>query len=334
MLIGYYNPYSSATFLDFFTTLLKRVGSWITGHALEMASDEIQLAVLTLVAISCALVGTFLVLRKMTMLANALSHTILLGIVAAYIILMNFVAVENPEEAFNVPFLIIAALCTGLLTTFLTEFLSKVIKLQEDASIGLVFTTLFALGVILVTLFTRNVHIGTEIVMGNVDALKKSDIQIAVSVLLINMIFFTLFFKEFKISTFDSNLSKALGISPIFFNYLLMVLASLTTVGAFRAVGVLMVLALITGPVLTARLFTHRLGTLLALSSLVGFLASLFGVALSRHFLTVYHLPLSTGGVVVTVIVFFYLLAIVFSPYKGLIKRSFYYRKFQLMHKK
>ena len=173
----YNNPYAGENFFSFFVVLFGRLFGFLSGRlsADEMVSDEVQLCVLSGVAISAALVGTFLVLRKMTMLANSLSHTILVGIVVAFLIF------GTSELNFGV--LVVAALLAGFLTTFLTEFVTKVMRLQEDASIGLVFTSLFALGVILAPLFTRSRRLGNEAIMGNVDALRISDIKLVFGVL-------------------------------------------------------------------------------------------------------------------------------------------------------
>jgi manganese/zinc/iron transport system permease protein len=200
--------------------------------------------------------------------------------------------------------------------------LTKGARLQEDASTGIVFTSLFAVGVIAVTLLTRNAHIGTEAVMGNVDALQLSDAKLVYIVLAINILIFLLFFKEFNITTFDPGLSRSFGIAPAFFSYLLMTQVSSTAIGAFRAVGVLMVLAFITGPPLTARLLTGSLKKMLLISVGIGILASLIGVALSRHVLTVYAISLSTSGVVVCVIVILYLAAALYAN-KHILLRKF-----------
>lgn len=214
--------------------------------------------------------------------------------------------------------MLIAALVTGFFTAFLTEFLTKTGKLQEDASTGLVFTSLFALGVILVTILTRDAHIGTEAVMGNADALHRSDIFWVYVIVGCNVSLFVLFLKEFKLTTFDPGLAYAMGFSPLFYNYLLMAQVSATTITSFRAVGVLLVLAFMTGPVLSARLLTHRLTTMLILSVILGSFSALMGVALTRHFLTVYGIALSTSGVVVCSILFTYLCVVIV----GIIKRK------------
>ncbi len=308
----YFNPYSGQSFAGFFRELLFRVYSFFTGKLSiqDLVSDEIQIIVLMGVACSATLVGTFLVLRRMTMLANSLSHTILLGIVAAFVLTQDGLLDSNSHyHAINIPVMLLASLIVGVLTAFLTEFLTKTIRLQEDASTGIVFTSLFALGIVLVTTLTRNAHVGTEVVMGNVDALQLNDSKLVLIILVLNICLTLLFFKEYKITTFDPTLAKSLGISTLFFNYLLMVQASATTIGAFRAVGVLMVLAFITGPVLTARLLTHNLKMLVVVSLILGCLASLLGVALSRHILSVYGIPLSTSGIVVCVIAALFVMA-------------------------
>lgn len=322
--LAYINPYYKQDFLGFFLTLIQRFAAYCTGN-LEVESlvaDELQMLVLVGVAISSSIVGTFLVLRKMTMLANSLSHTILLGIVLAYI-LTHSASDGHDHQGIDIKAMMIAAVATGILTTFLTEFLTTVIRLQEDASTGLVFSTMFALGIILISMYTRNAHIGAEVVMGNVDALHIDDLKLVYTVVFLNIVVFTTFFKEFKITSFDTQLAKSLGISTVFFNYLLMVNVSATSIGAFRAVGVLMVLTFIVGPPLVARLLTNRLGKMLFISSAVGITASVAGVALSRHLLSIYYIPLSTAGLVVCVIAAFYVLALIFSPENGVLANLF-----------
>lgn len=312
----FFNPYHGKTFWEFILLYLQRMGALITGSLSfqQLASDEIQVLVLMGVAVSSALVGTFLILRRMTMLANSLSHTILMGIVLAFFLSSFSSHSEEGHASHLAPMqtMLFAALVTGFLTSFLTEFLVKTGKLQEDASTGLVFTSLFALGIILVTILTRDAHIGTEAVMGNADALHSSDLFWVSIIVACNVALFTLFFKEFKLTTFDPGLAYAMGFSPVLFNYLLMAQVSATSITSFRAVGVLLVLAFMTGPPLSARLLTHRLNRVLLLAVAFGSLCALAGVALTRHVLTVYGVALSTSGIVVCAIALLYLVIIVF----------------------
>ncbi len=313
------NPYYGQNFIGFFVVLLQRLAGLLTGQ-LPFTTDELQMAVLIGVSVSTALVGTFLVLRRTTMLANSLSHSILLGIVLTFLLSKSFGAiidVTHTGAALNFQLLFVAAIGTGFVTSFLTEFLIKTVKLQEDASIGLVFNSFFSLGIILVTLYTRNMHLGTEAVMGNADALHPNDFRLVCLIAAMNLLFFLFLYRGYRITTFDPQLATALGYRPTLYNYLLMFQVSITCVGAFRAVGVLLVLALLTGPPLIARRFTHHLQTVLWLAVCISALASVLAVAVTRHLLSVYGLPLSTSGVVVCLILAFFVLSLLFAPQTG-----------------
>lgn len=311
------NPYQGTDFITFFGVLAQRIWGGLTGslQGQPLANDEVQMLVLSFIAMSGALVGTFLVLRKMSMLANALSHTILVGIVIAFILTLQM-GEGDMFHHFNLQVMFTAAMITGIGTSLLTEFLTKGMRLQEDASTGIVFTTLFALGIIIVTVATKNAHIGTEVVMGNVDALMLSDCTLALVILLGNLFLTALFYKEYVVTTFDPGLARSLGFSVAFFNYLLMVQVSATVIGAFRAVGVLMVLAFITGPTLAARFLSDRLFNVIAIAMSIGVAASILGVALSRHLLTVYDTPLTTAGLVVILLGVFFVIAALYKKLK------------------
>jgi manganese/zinc/iron transport system permease protein len=315
------NPYFGKNFIEFLLIFFRRMGELCVGKIglSDLASDEIQILVLSLMACASALVGVFLVLKKMTMLANSLSHTILLGIVIAYLLLLPFLP-EGSAHAHTISLkvLFIASLATGIITTFLTQMLTTVFKLQEDASTGLVFTTLFALGIVLVTVFTRNTHLGTEAIMGNADALHIDDLKLIFWIVFIDLVAVVLLFKEFQMAAFDSAFSKAQGFSQSTFSYLLMGLTSATVIGAFRAVGVLLVLAFLVGPVLIARLFSFRLKNLILLAMGIGIGVSLISVAISRHLLSVYHVPLSTSGLATTVLGVIYFLSLGYSQIRQL----------------
>jgi manganese/zinc/iron transport system permease protein len=310
------NPYWGQDFFGFFAVLFQR----LTGQLplSQLASDEVQLLVLMGVALSTVLLGSFLTLKKMTMMANSLSHTTLLGIVIAYLIFFA----PGTDLSIDTSILFVAALISAVLTTLLTELARDLLKLQEDAAIGLVFTTLFALGIILVTVFTRNSHIGVEVITGNVDALHFEDIRLVWGAAILNLVLIGLFFRQWVMTAFDEKLSFSLGIPTKTFHYLLMFLTALTLIAAFRAVGVILVLSFLVGPTLIARQWTHRVRSLLLLGIGVGVVTAVFGVALSRHCLSVYHMPLSTGGLVVTLISAFYLTSslLTFRSSKGLIR--------------
>lgn len=291
------SPYFGKDFFAFFPLFFSRLFQLLTGQLAwgDLASDEVQVLVLSCICIASALVGTLLVLKKMTMLANSLSHTILLGIVTSTLLLSSTGAL-----AMSLPALLVSALITGVVTTVLTLACNRLVR--EDASIALVFTSLFALGILLVTLYTRNTHIEVDVVMGNVDALHVHDLRLAFWVVAFVAICVALFFKEWKLLCFDPLLGKSLGFRPGIFQLFLMFLTSCTAISAFRAVGALLFLAFLVGLPLSARLFTADLRQLLFVAMGLGTGCSLVAVALSRHFLTVYHTPLSTSGLTVTLI--------------------------------
>ena len=290
------NPYWGKSFFAFISTFFYRLLHFLspTTESVALSSDEIQIFTLVFLSISSAIVGCFLVTKKMTMLANSLSHTVLLGIVVST--LFSF-QTGSILLGINLKMLVGAALITGLITVVSTEFLVKVIRLQKDASIGLVFTTLFALGIVLVTALFRNSHIGIEAIMGNVDGIHFDDLKIAVYLALLNSSIAILFFNRLKCYSFDPILAKNFGLGTFFLNVILMSQTSLTAIGSFRAVGVFLFLTLIVVPPITARLFTDRLSILILLSALFGSLASLIAVAVSRHVLSIHGFPLSTSGI-------------------------------------
>lgn len=261
-----------------------------------MQSDLLQMGVLSLIALACGLLSPFLVLKRMTMFANALSHTILLGVALAFLI--------AGAASFNLLILLVGALIASLLTAFCTGALIRLFRLQEDASIGLVFTALFALGITVVTLYTKNVHLGIESVLGNVDLLQPSDLFLALFLCALNGLALLFFYRRWQLMSFDANFAKHMRMTG---SFLLLFLTSTTCVGAFRAVGVLLVLAFLVGPFLTARLFCHRLPTLLLLTPLLGIAASIAGVLISRCCFEFWGLALSTGGIVTTLIGLIYL---------------------------
>lgn len=290
------NPYSGADSFHFIETFFTRIFLIIKGRA-HLASDELQIIILSLIGASAALVGVFLIYRRMTMLANALSHSVLFGVAITAFFLRASFKLQGPH--FNFKGLFITALLTGFLTAFLSQLVSKVSRLQKDAAIGLVFTTLFAIGVLLISIFSRNAHIGAELVLGNVDALHIQDLPGVFLMFLLNLFIVSIFFRGLKLTTFDPIFAHMQGLSLSLYNYLTIFLLSITSIGAFRAIGVVLVLSFFVVPPLIAKLFTKSLQGQIAFAIGVGILASFCGVCLTRHILSVYQVALSTGGITV-----------------------------------
>lgn len=300
------NPYWGNSFFQFFYTLLERMQAFLLGEPLVLASDELQLLVLLFLSATAALIGTFFVLRKTTMLANALSHTILPGVVLAYLAYHVYGGLSQPFDFLSLlpsdAFLLAGALGSAFVTTFLTRVIVAYLPVAEDASIGMVFTLLFAVGVILVTTLTKSAHIGAELLMGNVDALHIHDLGLMFWIFVGSVAIMVLFWRSLYLTSFDPLFAKMCGISNEKVGYLLMALVSVCAIGAFRAVGVLLFLAFLVTPPLIARRLTHKLKAMAALSCVIAVGASVAGVALSRHILTWYDLPCSTSGLIVTIL--------------------------------
>lgn len=276
---------------------------------------EIQL-IAAVVAAACALPGVFLVLRRMSMMSDAISHTVLLGIVLAFFVV----------EEFGHPLLMVGAAVIGVLTVSLTELLNKTKLVKEDAAIGLVFPALFSIAVILISLFARNVHLDEHVVFQGDLAFTPFDrfilfgidigprtLVIMSIIFLLNLTLIVLFYKELKLSTFDEQLAAALGLSPTLIHYGLMTMVSITAVGAFDAVGSILVIALMIVPPVTAYLLTDRLPVMLGLSVLIGLLGAFSGYWLAHQ------LDSTIGGSMVTMLGVIFGLVFLFAPQRGMV---------------
>lgn len=282
---------------------------------MNLAQIEIQL-IAAVVAAACALPGSFLILRQMAMLSDAISHTVLLGIVLAFFVVQEY----------GHPLLMIGAALMGVLTVSLVELLNRTRLVKEDAAIGIVFPALFSIAVLLISIFARNVHLDTHVVfqgdlvfapferfeLFGIDWGPRTLVVMSV-ILLLNLVFIYLFYKELKLSTFDAGLAAALGFSPTLLHYALTTMVSITAVGAFDAVGSILVVALMVVPPATAYLLTDRLSKMLMLSVGIGVAGAIGGYWLAHE------VDANIAGAMVTVIGIVFLTGLLFSPSRGLI---------------
>ncbi|MEX1019318.1 MAG: metal ABC transporter permease [Litorilinea sp.] len=281
---------------------------------MSITQIEIQL-IAALVAAACALPGVFLVLRQMAMMSDAISHTVLLGIVLTF-----FVVGELGS-----PLLILGAAATGVLTVSLIELLNRTGLVKQDAAIGLVFPALFSIAVLLISRFVRGVHLDVDSVLLGELAFAPFDrfqyfgldvphATVTMSIILvINVLFIVLFYKELKLATFDPGLAAALGFSPALIHYALMTLVSVTAVGAFDAVGSILVVALVVTPAAAAYLLTDKLRVMLGTSVAIGIGSAIGGYWLARA------LDANIAGSMATVTGVIFLGVLLFSPHRGLI---------------
>jgi len=245
----------------------------------EWSLDGWIVVVGILCAVACALVGNFLVLRKMSMMGDAISHAVLPGLAIAFFI---------TGSRANIPMFAGAAI-VGVLTALFTEWVRGFGRVDESASMGLVFTTLFALGLLLIVQAADRVDLDPGCVLYGaveltpLDTVSIAGIQVPRAalmlgiVLLVNLFCVVLFYKELKITAFDPNLATAMGINARAMHYLLMTLVAITTVAAFESVGNILVVAMLVVPAATAHLLTDRLSIMMILSALLAAAAAIFG---------------------------------------------------------
>lgn len=268
------------------------------------------------VAVSCALPGVFLVLRRMALMSDAISHTVLLGIVLAFFVV----------EDLTSPVLIVGAAATGVLTVALVEAIRATGRVREDTAIGLVFPALFSVAVILITRFAGDVHLDTDaVLLGELALAPFRRLEVAgvdvgpralwvmLSILALNVAFLGLFYKELKLSTFDASLAAALGFSPALVHYAFMSVVSITAVGAFDSVGSVLVVAFMIVPPSAAYLLSDRLGRVIGLSALIGAASAVLGYLVARW------LDASIAGAIAGAAGVLFLLVLALAPERGLV---------------
>jgi manganese/zinc/iron transport system permease protein len=240
-----------------------------------------------LAASACALIGSFLVLRSNAMLGDAISHGVLPGLVVAFLL----------TASRNVVPMFVGAVVMGLVTAYLTEILDRTNRLYRDAAMGVVFTLLFAVGVILVALFADYVELDQDCILyGEIAYTPWNTLIIAgndygprplwiLSVVLVaDVLFVVLFFRQLRICSFDPQMARAVGINERRWHYFLMTMVSLTVVAAFESVGAILVVAMLIVPGATAYLLTSRLVVTLILAVAIGAASALGGYYAASYF--------------------------------------------------
>ncbi len=238
--------------------------------------------VLAAVGAACAVPGVFLVLRRVALVADAISHVLLFGIVLAYFATRDL----------GSPWLFFGATASGVLTVALVELLRRSDRLAEDAAIGLVFPALFAAGTLLASLFLRSTHLDVDSVLLGFAEFSPTDrlawfdflpraVVVLSAIFAVELALVVLFFKELKLTTFDAALASTFGFAPMLLHYGLMTMTSLTAVAALDAVGPVVVVALLVVPAATAFLLTNDLAAMIALSIGFGVSGGVLGTLLA-----------------------------------------------------
>ena len=281
-----------------------------------------------LVGVSGALLGSFLVLRGNAMLTDAISHSIVFGIIVVWLLTGHM---SGPVQ-------VLGAALTGVLTVVLSELLARSRLVKIDAAIGLVFPALFAAGVLLISIYARDVHIDVQtVLLGeigfvwlNTVMIRGVDVPIAVTtlgaVLVVNLAFVLVLWKELKLTTFDPGLAAALGFLPVALHYAVLTLTSVTAVAAFDAVGAILFIAFVIVPPATAYLLTRRLWLMVVLAVGLSVAACVAGYLLAIMW------NVSIAGMMASMTGLWFAIALLFAPDHGLIAQAFGWRSKRLDH--
>lgn len=277
-----------------------------------------------LCAMGCALPGCFLVLRKMSMMGDAISHAVLPGLATAFLITGSRASLT----------MFLGAAIVGVLTAVFTQWISRFGNVERGAAMGIVFTTLFALGLILIKSAGHKVDLDPDCVLyGAIEltpldtinlfghAIPRAALVSGITFLL-NLFIIAVLFKEFRLSAFDASLADTLGFSSNLLHYLLMIMVAVTTVASFEAVGSVIVIAMLIVPAATALLLTHRLKLVLILSCLFATTASFLGHLSAITIPTWFGFTdTNTSGMMATTAGLLFLLIWILAPKTGLIAR-------------
>lgn len=250
-----------------------------------------------MVGISAGIIGSFIILRGMSLMGDAISHAVLPGVALSYMLGSNY---------------IIGATIFGMASAALIGFVTKHSRLKNDTAIGIVFSAFFALGIILIS-FARSSTDLYHILFGNVLAVRDSDMFLTAAVLVIVLIAVPLFYKQLKLTSFAPTIAKSYGWNISAINYGLMFLLTLVAVTSLQTVGTILVIAMLITPAATAYQLTDKLLVMIVLSTVFGTLSSIVGLYFSYS----YNLP--SGATIVMAAAVFFIVAFIFAPKKGLI---------------
>jgi len=245
----------------------------------------------------CAFLSAYLMLKGWSLMGDALAHSIVPGVAGAYILGFPFA---------------VGAFFSGLLAALGMSFVKQHSRLREDAVIGLVFTSMFALGLLLASIWPTSVSVQT-IVLGNILAISDEDVVQVAAIAAVTLVILSLKWKDLMVTFFDESHARSVGLNTGVLKLLFFTLLSACTVAALQTVGACLVIAMVVTPGATAYLLTDRFGRLVVLSIALGAGTSFAGAYIS------YFLDGATGGVIVTLQTVLFLMAYVFAPKHGVL---------------
>ncbi|MFC4738138.1 metal ABC transporter permease [Bacillus daqingensis] len=253
-----------------------------------------------LVGIICGVTGCFIILRGMALMGDAISHAVLPGVVFSYMLGTS---------------MFIGAFITGVATALAIGFVSRNSRIKDDASIGILFTAMFALGIVVMTSLRGTSVDLMHYLFGNVLAVSSANFYTTLAIGAVVLVSIVIFYRPLLLSTFDETMARAAGFPVKRIHYMFMFLLSLVTVASLQTVGIILVVAMLITPGATAYLLTDRFPVMIALSAMFGVLSSVIGLFAS----VVY--DVASGGSIVLAASCFFALAFFFAPKRGYLVR-------------
>src|SRR5690625_373259 len=272
-----------------------------------MHYNFLQKALVTSIAVGiiCGIIGSFIILRGMALMGDAISHSVLPGVAISYMLGINY---------------FYGAILFGVLTAIGIGVVSQHSRIKNDSSIGIVFTAFFALGIILIAKAQTATDL-TQILFGNVLSVRTSDMVMTLITGVIILFAVVIFYKELLISTFDETMAATYGLPTKLIHYGIMVLLTMATVASLQTVGVVLIVAMLITPAATAYLLTNRFWVMILLSTLFGSLSSVIRLYISFEY------NLSSGAVIVLAATTLFIIAFIFSPKQGVLWRALHSRR-------
>ena len=248
----------------------------------------------------CAFLSAYLMLKGWSLIGDALSHSVVPGVAIAYAFSLHYA---------------LGAFFAGILAALSILWIKSISKLKEDAVIGFIFSTFFALGLLIISLNPTSINV-QNIILGNILGIADEDIYQVAIIMLICLVLLLIFWKDLLLIFFDETQAITVGLSPLFYKVLFFTLLSACVVAALQTVGAILVIAMVITPGATAYLLTDKFKTLIKIAVALGAITGFIGVYLS------YYLDGATGGVIVTLQTVLFLLAFLFSPKYGLMSQK------------
>ncbi|NNF46434.1 MAG: iron chelate uptake ABC transporter family permease subunit [Desulfofustis sp.] len=265
----------------------------------------------SIVAVVASVVGCLVVLRRMAFLGDALSHAMIAGVAGGYLVMKLLFSLEA-----HAPGMLLGSLIAAITTVALISFVSRISRVKEDTAIGIMYTGIFALGVVAVSIFRHYIHIDLmHFIMGDILGVADTDLWVSAFVAAIVLTILILFFRHFQITTFDPIMAASIGLPVMFIDYLLTICVSLVVVSAVSMVGVILVVGLLITPAATAYLLCDRLDKMMWLAALFGVTSVVGGL-----YLCVW-LDSAGGGAIMLFCTLQFLVVLAVAPKYGLMAR-------------